>query len=514
MTRNEMLEVLKNSFKDFKFFEDGHYYTYKDKPVGISVTRFIAEYENEFNQQEVAEKVLEKNIKKYNYAKEQLKLYYGNKEKDQEMREYLKLPITIQDILAEWKYKADFACCKGTTCHEYAQSIWSGKEYFEASFGRNDDEQIDFCEAINKIQKQASNFYIDYADHLEHLQDELVVGSEEYDIASAVDHLFFNKLTGGLVLVDYKTNSILKGYNDDIKNRRYTKKMKVPLHKIDDDSLHHYYIQLSIYKFLIEKYTGLKVDEMFIVYMSENIENYEIIEIPYLKDEVEKIMENRRVKNMNSLGILLMGGSGTGKSTSLRNLPAEETAIINVTNKPMPFRNKNGIKIVNCNNYEQMIKAILGTKKRIIVVDDSSYMMTFENFDKATNKGYDKFTTMAVNYYDLITTPQKCDGEKIIYFITHEEVNEDMVARPKTIGKMLSQQLVIEGLFTVVLRSILKNNEYVFQTHNDGTSVCKSPIDMFEEDFIPNDLAEVDKIIREYYGFKPINEKIESEEEK
>ena len=217
---------------------------------------------------------------------------------------------------------------------------------------------------------------------------------------------------------------------------------------------------------------------------------------------------------MNSLGILIMGGSGTGKSTSLRNLPADETAIINVTNKAMPFRNKNGIKIVNCNNYEQMIKAILSTKKRIIVVDDSSYMMTFENFDKATNKGYDKFTNMAVNYYNLITTPQHCDGEKIIYFICHEELDENLVAHPKTIGKMLSQQLVIEGLFTVVLRSLLKNGEYVFQTHNDGTSVCKSPIDMFQEDFIPNDLLEVDKILREYYNFKPITEKIEEGEEK
>lgn len=480
MTKGEMLKVLKDSFKDFKFYEDGHYYTYKEKPVGTSVTRFIAEYENEFNQQEVAEKVS------------------------------IKENRPVEEILAEWKYKADFACAKGTTCHEYAQTLWSEEEWSPIIF----DDSEKYENAIKKIFEQADNFYEDYQDHLEHLQDELVVGSAEYNIASAIDHLFYNKLTGGLVLVDYKTNSTLKGYNDDIKNRKYTKKMKVPLHKIDDDSLHHYYIQLSIYKFLIEKYTGLKVDEMFIVYMSENVENYEIIEIPYLKEEVQKILENRRVKNMNSLGILLMGGSGTGKSTSLRNLLAEETAIINVTNKPMPFRNKNGIKIVNCNNYEQMIKAILGTKKRIIVVDDSSYMMTFENFDKATNKGYDKFTTMAVNYYDLITTPQKCDGEKIIYFITHEEVNEDMVARPKTIGKMLSQQLVIEGLFTVVLRSMLKNNEYVFQTHNDGTSVCKSPIDMFEEDFIPNDLAEVDKIIREYYGFKPINEKVEEVEKK
>ena len=512
MTRDEMLKVLKDSFKDFKFFEDGHYYEYKGKRVGISVTRLIEEYCNEFDSQAVAEKVAEKNLKNYEYAKTQLQLYNpleigGNDclERYDELKKMLEFPITVADVLNEWQLKNDIACEKGHFGHLYAQSLWNGEIYQEHIKDGLETVKI----PLEKIKQQADNFYNDYKDKLEHLGDEVVVGSYEYDIASAIDHLFYNKLTGGLVLVDYKTNSILKGYNDDIKNRKYTKKMKVPLHKIDDDALHHYYIQLSIYKFLIEKYTGLKVDEMFIVYMSENIENYEIIEIPYLKEEVEKILENRRVKNMNSLGILLMGGSGTGKSTSLRNLPAEETAIINVTNKPMPFRNKNGIKIVNCNNYEQMIKAILGTKKRIIVVDDSSYMMTFENFDKATNKGYDKFTTMAVNYYDLITTPQKCDGEKIIYFITHEEVNEDMVAKPKTIGKMLSQQLVIEGLFTVVLRSMLKNNEYVFQTHNDGTSVCKSPIDMFEEDFIPNDLAEVDKIIREYYGFKPIDEKIE-----
>lgn len=515
MTKDEMLKVLKDSFKDFKFYEDGHYYEYKGKRVGISVTRLIEEYCNEFDSQAVAEKVAEKNLKNYEYAKTQLQLYNpleigGNDclERYDELKKMLELPITVTDVLNEWEYKNKFACVKGSTCHEYSQSLWSGNKYEMLKFDMSDE----YYQSVFKIHRQAENFYRDYKEHLEHLIDELPIGSEEYNIASCVDHLFYNKLTGGLVLVDYKTNSTLKGYNDAESNRKYTKKMKVPLHKIDDDSLHHYYIQLSIYKFLIEKYTGLKVDEMFIVYMSESIENYEIIEPLNMEKEVEKILENRRVKNMNSLGILLMGGSGTGKSTSLRNLPAKETAIINVTNKPMPFRNKNGIKIVNCNNYEQMIKAILGTKKRIIVVDDSSYMMTFENFDKATNKGYDKFTTMAVNYYDLITTPQKCDGEKIIYFITHEEVNEDMVAKPKTIGKMLSQQLVIEGLFTVVLRSMLKNNEYVFQTHNDGTSVCKSPIDMFEEDFIPNDLAEVDKIIREYYGFKPIDEKIEEVE--
>ena len=109
--------------------------------------------------------------------------------------------------------------------------------------------------------------------------------------------------------------------------------------------------------------------------------------------------------------VAIVGASGSGKSTSLRNLPAEETAIINITNKPMPFRNKDNKKIVclkdfNADSYDdlykQIIKAIQGTKKRIVVVDDSSYMMSFENFEKANVKSYDKFTTMAKNYYDLI----------------------------------------------------------------------------------------------------------------
>lgn len=495
MTKEEIKQRLKETFKDFKFFEEDHHYEYKGKRVGISVTRFIEEYANEFNQQEVAEKVAIRDNK------------------------------SIQEVLNEWKHKNEFACAKGTTCHEFAQSLWSGDEYNELLF----DGSIEYINAINKIQCQAKQFKKDYQNTLEHLFDELPIGSEEYNIASCVDHLFYNKLTGGLVLVDYKTNSILKGYNDDIKNRRYTKKMKVPLHKIDDDALHHYYIQLSIYKFLIEKYTGLKVDEMFIVYFSENIDNYEIIEIQYLKNEVEEILELRRIKNMNGMGVLLMGASGSGKSTSLRNLPAEETAIINITNKPMPFRNKDNKKIVTLKDfqkedekelsyeelYKRIIATIKATKKKIIVIDDSSYMMAFENFEKATNKGYDKFTTMAKNYYDLIKSAISCGDEKIVYIITHEEIDDvNQLYRPKTIGKMLSNQLVIEGLFSIVLRSVYKNGEYIFQTQNDGTSVCKSPMDMFEQKEIPNDLFEVDKIIREYYGFKPLEDKKESEEEK
>ena len=474
MTKEEYLQELNKAFGDFKFFEEDHHYEYKGQRIGISVTRLIEDYTNEFDAETIAEKVAIKENK------------------------------SVREVLDEWKQKNQYACDKGHLGHLYAQSLWNGENVLDEI-----DKFTNGLETpLDKILDQADNFYRDYQDRLEHLADEFVIGSEDYSIASAIDHLFVSKLTGGLVLVDYKTNS------DIHKNEKYAKNMKIPLTHLKDFTLNHYYIQLSIYKYLVEKYTNLKIEEMFIVWFSENIDNYEIIEIPYLKNEVEEILENRRIKGMNSIGVLLMGASGTGKSTSLRNLPAEETAIINVTNKPMPFRNKNGLKIVACTNYEQMINAIIKTDKRIIVVDDSSYMMTFENFDKATQKGYDKFTTMAINYYNLIETPKKCTGEKIIYFVTHEEIDENGISHPKSIGKMLSQQLVIEGLFSIVLRSMQKENQYVFQTHNDGTSVCKSPMDMFQDDFIPNDLAEVDKIIREYYGFKPINEKLDKVENK
>lgn len=255
MTKEEYLKELDKAFGDFKFFPEDHHYEYKGKRVDISVTRLIEEYAQEFKQQEIAEKVAIRDGK------------------------------TVQEVLDEWKYKNDFACEKGSTCHEYAQSLWSGEKWKALTF----DESDEYLNAVGRIRMQARTFYYDYRDKLEHLADEYIVGSEEYDIASAIDHLFINKLTGELVLVDYKTNSYLSGYN----KKAYKKSMKVPLQHLNDDSIHHYYIQLSIYRYLIEKYTNLKVSEMFIVYFSENIENYEIIDIPYLKNEVETILEWR-----------------------------------------------------------------------------------------------------------------------------------------------------------------------------------------------------------------------------
>ena len=463
MNKDEMLEVLKDSFKDFKFYEDGHYYECKGKRVGVSVTTFIHEFCNEFDAEGMAEKVANRDGK------------------------------TIQQVLDEWAYKRDFSCEKGTTCHEYAQSIWSGKEYFEASFGRNDDEQIDFCEAVNKIQRQARNFYLDYADYLEHLIDELPIGSEEYDIASCVDHLFCNKLTGGLVLVDYKTNSLMDGYN----KKAYKKAMKVPLSHINDDALHHYHIQLSIYKFLIEKYTGLKVDEMFIVYMSENVKNYEIIEIPYLKNEVEKILENRRLFNMNSVPVLLIGQSGSGKSTSLRNFKGDEVAVVNVLGKPLPF--KSDIKAGKCDNYEIILKAIKDTPKKTIVIDDANYLITAEFMNKASIKGFDKYNELANNFWNLINGIKNIEGGKTVYLIMHEDTDENGNVKPKTIGKLLDDKVNIQGMFTICIRSMYENGNYIFRLKTNGQDCVKTPFGMFENETMENDLKEFDKVVREYY---------------
>lgn len=480
--KNNLINIknkIKKAFGKYTFIENGHYYLCNGKRVGISTTGLIAQYEQEFDSDTISQQVANKK------------------------------GVSQKEVLKEWQIENLHSTIKGSFIHEFAQSLWEGKEYkFDYSKVPKEIDMNRLKNDIAKLIPQAINFYNDYKNTYELIGCEIYLGDEDYDECGATDQMMLNKNTGEIVIIDYKTNKKI-----EYESFRH-KKMLIPLQEFDDCNYIHYSFQLNDYKYKFEKNTNLKVSETFIVYFNINADNYEIIKPLNIENKVKEILKIRRVKNMNSLGILIMGGSGTGKSTSLRNLPAEETAIINVTNKAMPFRNKNGIKIVNCNNYEQMIKAILSTKKRIIVVDDSSYMMTFENFDKATNKGYDKFTNMAVNYYNLITTPQHCDGEKIIYFICHEELDENLVAHPKTIGKMLSQQLVIEGLFTVVLRSLLKNGEYVFQTHNDGTSVCKSPIDMFQEDFIPNDLLEVDKILREYYEFKPINEKIEEGEEK
>ena len=458
MTKEEYLDKLK-VFQDFKFFEEDHHYEYKGQRVGISVTRLIEEYCNEFNAEEVAERVATKQNK------------------------------TIQQVLDEWSYKNKFACAKGSLCHEFAQHLWSGNKIPIKLFEFDDSDN--WKEYTNKIFSQAVNFHLDYKDRLEHLQDEFVVGSEEYNIASAIDHLFINKMTGGLVLVDYKTNS------DIHKSEKYAKNMKVPLQHMKDFTLNHYYIQLSIYRYLLEKYTGLEVNEMFIVYFSENIKDYEIIEIPYLKEEIIKILENRREKDMNSVPVLLIGQSGSGKSTSLRNFKGDEVAVVNVLGKPLPF--KSDIKAGKCDDYATILKAIASTPKKTIVIDDANYLITNEFMNKSSVKGFDKYNEMGNNFFNLINGIKNIQGGKTVYLIMHEDTDENGNVKPKTIGKLLDDKVNIQGMFTICIRSMFDNGNYIFRLKTNGQDCVKTPFGMFESDSMENDLKEFDKVVREYY---------------
>ena len=469
MTRDEYLKELNKAFGDFKFYENGHYYTYKDKPISIGATGLIEQYTQDFDAQAVAERVAEKENK------------------------------SVQEVLNEWEYKNKFACIKGSTCHEYAQSLWSGEEWIYKPFNNNCEE---YQQAVKKICNQAIMFKYDYQDRLEHLADEYVIGSEEYDIASAIDHLFINKLTGGLVLVDYKTNS------DIHKNEKYAKNMKVPLTHLKDFTLNHYYIQLSIYKYLVEKYTNLKIEEMFIVWFSENIENYEIIEIPYLKDEVIKILENRREKNMNSVPVLLIGQSGSGKSTSLRNFKGDEVAVVNVLGKPLPF--KSDIKAGKCDDYAKILNAIAHTDKKTIVIDDANYLITNEFMNKSSVKGFDKYNEMGNNFFNLINGIKNIEGGKTVYLIMHEDTDENGYVKPKTIGKLLDDKVNIQGMFTICIRSMFDNGNYIFRLKTNGQDCVKTPFGMFEAESMENDLKEFDKVVREYYEL----DKVENKEEK
>lgn len=454
--RDSYLKELK-TFEKFKFFESDHHYEYENKKIGISVTSLIGQYTNEFDSQAMAEKYAEKHQRR------------------------------TEDVLAEWKYKSEFAVTKGSTCHEYAQSLWNQKPFQRNNF----DNSTEYHKAVDKIEKQADRFYKDYKSKYEHLADEFIIGSLEYNIASAIDHLFIDKKTRKLVLIDYKTNS------DIYKNEKYAKYMKVPLHHLKDTTINHYFLQLSIYKYLLEKYTNIKVEKMFIVWFSEKNENYQIINVDYLESEVKKILENRREINMNSVPILLIGASGTGKSTSLRNFKGDEIAVVNVLGKPLPF--KSDIKAGKCDNYEVILKAIEKTDKKTIVIDDAGYLLTNEFMNKSSIKGYDKYNEMANNFFNLINGIKNITGGKTVYLVMHEDVNEFGDIKPKTIGKLLDDKVNIQGMFTICIRTAYENGNYIFRLKTNGQDCVKTPFGMFESDTMENDLKEFDRVVREYY---------------
>lgn len=196
--------------------------------------------------------------------------------------------------------------------------------------------------------------------------------------------------------------------------------------------------------------------------------------------------------------VMVYGHSGSGKSASLRNFDPEQVAVINVLGKPLPFRSN--MKTYITNDYGKIDAAIHSTKRKSIVIDDATYLMTGEFMRNAKVAGYQKFTDMASNFNALLMRAKELPDDVVVYFFGHSERDGDGGEKFKTIGKLLDEKVCVEGYFTIVLKTVVQDGRYLFSTRNDGMDTVKTPLGMFSDALIENDLAAVDKTIREYYN--------------
>lgn len=200
------------------------------------------------------------------------------------------------------------------------------------------------------------------------------------------------------------------------------------------------------------------------------------------------------------VAVLILGASGSGKSTSLRNFKRGEVCVLNVAGKPLPFRGN--LDVVNNATYESIWATLKDGEFKSYVVDDSQYLLAFEMFDRAKETGYGKFTDIALRFRNMISyVARNTSPDTIVYFLHHTEETDNGKIKAKTVGKMLDNQLTVEGLFSTVLLATTDGMNYKFVTQSDGTTTAKSPMGMFEKE-IDNDLKFVDDTIREYWGLK------------
>jgi hypothetical protein len=223
---------------------------------------------------------------------------------------------------------------------------------------------------------------------------------------------------------------------------------------------------------------------------------------------------------MSSKLIGIVGQTGTGKSTSIKHLDPTETYIINVAKKELPFKGSEKLYNLESKNYKEaddaneisrLLKTISEKAPHIkqIIIEDSNYIMGFNMVAKATETGFTKFSLMAKDMVDLVRTARQLRDDLIIYYFTHPESIEDggeiVGYKIKTAGKLIDNQINLEGLFTVVLYTNVEEKkdgaiDYNYVTNRYKKFPAKSPDGMFAEIKIPNNLQEVSNTIREYYN--------------
>ena len=198
--------------------------------------------------------------------------------------------------------------------------------------------------------------------------------------------------------------------------------------------------------------------------------------------------------------VLVIGDSGTGKSASLRNFKADEVLVINCAGKPLPFKNHfQQITPTFEKLTKDVQKALATTEKKVVVVDDAQYIMSFQYMRRIKENGWDKWNDIQGDFFNIIQDAKKLPNDVVVYFLSHLQRDDAGHEKVKTMGNMLDEKITIEGLFTIVLKTAVTDGNYYFLTQNSGLDTVKSPIGMFDTYAIDNDLKYVDTKIRNYY---------------
>lgn len=206
-----------------------------------------------------------------------------------------------------------------------------------------------------------------------------------------------------------------------------------------------------------------------------------------------------------SVACMILGESGTGKTTSLRNMDPAETLLIQAIRKPLPFKAvewkpvKAGGNVLVCDNSAQIIGAMNKTKRKIIVIDDFQYIMANEFMRRNEEKGYEKFNDIGRHAWDVLMAASSLSSDVRVYIMGHTANDEYGRIRAKTLGKMLDDKITVEGMFSIVMRTVVVNGNYLFATKNNGSDTTKTPLGLFEDELIDNDLTFVDTAIWQYY---------------
>jgi hypothetical protein len=210
-----------------------------------------------------------------------------------------------------------------------------------------------------------------------------------------------------------------------------------------------------------------------------------------------------------SVATLIIGESGTGKTSSLRKMDPTKTLLIQAIKKPLPFRadgwgflsgtNQTGNIIVS-DLHDHIIAVMNKTKRKVIVIDDWQYILANEFMRRTSETGFQKFTDIGRHAWDILNAAASLPDDVRVYLMAHSQADEHGNVRVKTIGKLLDEKITVEGMFTIVLRTLVSNGNYLFRNQNNGQDTVKSPIGMFDEELIENDLSTVDSAICGYYS--------------